>query len=181
MCHYFIIWSFCRTFRVLGLTLLPPTRAERELAVKFTEENESDFLTALALESERQQEKVNSPRVTSPSYLYYSQRIRYCQQVKRYRDRFKPEQIKIIVFEEFKSANERTYGEILEFLGVDSSFIPEYEAVNVNKEVKFQVINNLVNSPLVKNISKNLLSQEFNEFVRKTSSGSEKKCCHGPN
>lgn len=134
--------------------------------VKFTEENESDFLTALALESERQQEKETSPRVTSPSYLYYSQRIRYYQQVKRYCDRFKPEQIRIIIFEEFKSANERIYGEILNFLGVDSSFTPEYGAVNVNKEVKFQAINNLVNSPIVKNLSKNLLSQEFNEFVR---------------
>jgi len=134
--------------------------------VKFTEENESDFLTALTLERERQEEKLTSPRVTSPSYLYYSQRIRYYQQVKRYCNHFKPEQIRVIVFEEFKSANERIYAEILDFLEIDSSFTPEYGAVNVNKEVKFQAINNLVNSPLVKNLSKNLLSQEFNEFVR---------------
>ena len=134
--------------------------------VKFTEENEPDFLTALSLEEDRKQEKIASPRVTSPSYLYYSQRIQYYQQVKRYCDRFSPEQIKIVVFEEFKSANERIYREILEFLGVDSSFVPEYNAVNVNKEVKFKAVNNLVNSPLAKNISKNLLSQEFNEFVR---------------
>ncbi len=134
--------------------------------VKFTEENEPDFLTALELEEDRKQEKIASPRVTSPSYLYYSQRVQYYQQVKRYCDRFSPEQIKIVVFEEFKSENERIYREILEFLGVDSSFTPEYDAVNVNKEVKFKAINNLVNSPLAKNISKNLLSQEFNEFVR---------------
>lgn len=134
--------------------------------VKFTEENEPDFLTALNLESERKQEKNISPRVTSPSYLYYSQRIKYYQQVKRYCDRFSTDQIKIVIFEEFKSENERIYREILEFLGVDPSFIPEYDAVNVNKEVKFKAINNLVNSPLAKNISKNLLSQEFNEFVR---------------
>ncbi len=134
--------------------------------VKFTEENEPDFLTALALEAERKQEKYPSPRVTSPSYLYYDQRVKYYQQVKRYCDRFKPEQIKIIVFEEFKSENERVYREILEFLGVDPSFTPEYGSLNVNKEVKFPVINNLVNSPVVKNISKNLLSQEFNDFVR---------------
>jgi len=134
--------------------------------VKFTEENEPDFLTALSLEEERKEEKIASPRVTSPSYLYYSQRVQYHQQVKRYCDRFDPEQIKIVVFEEFKSENERVYREILEFLGVDSSFTPKYDAVNVNKEVKFEAINNLVNSPLAKNISKNLLSQEFNEFVR---------------
>ncbi|MBE9044358.1 sulfotransferase [Pleurocapsales cyanobacterium LEGE 10410] len=134
--------------------------------VKFTEENEPDFLTALALETEREQEKATSPRVTSPSYLYYSQRVQYREQVKRYCDRFNREQIKIVVFEEFKSENDRVYREILEFLGVDSNFTPEYDAVNVNKEVKFKAINDLVNNPLIKNISKNLLSQEFNEFIR---------------
>ena len=134
--------------------------------VKFTEENEPDFLTALALESDRQQEKATSPRVTSPSYLYYSQRVNYYQQVKRYCDRFDSDRVKVVIFEEFKSDNERIFREILEFLEVDSSFTPEYAAVNVNKEVKFKAINNLVNSPLAKSISKNLLSQEFNEFVR---------------
>ena len=134
--------------------------------VKFTEENEPDFLTALALETKRKQEEALSPRVTSPSYLYYSQRVQYYQQVKRYCDRFKPEQIKVIIFEEFKSANERIFREVLDFLGVEPNFTPEYSAINVNKEVKFKAINNLINNPLAKSISKNLLSQEFNDFVR---------------
>ena len=134
--------------------------------VKFTEENEPDFLTALALEERRKQEQDLSPRVTSPSYLYYSQRVNYYQQIKRYYDRFNRDRIKVIVFEEFKSDNDRVFREILDFLTVDPNFRPEYTAVNVNKEVKFKAVNNLVNSPLVKSISKNLLSQEFNEFVR---------------
>ncbi|MEN9565338.1 MAG: hypothetical protein RLZZ69_534 [Cyanobacteriota bacterium] len=134
--------------------------------VKFTEENEPDFLTALALETKRKQEEALSPRVTSPSYLYYDRRVQYYQQVKRYCDRFKPEQIKVIIFEDFKSANERIFREVLEFLGVEPNFTPEYAAVNVNKEVKFKAVNNLINNPLAKSISKNLLSQEFNDFVR---------------
>lgn len=134
--------------------------------VKFTEENEPDFLTALALESERKQEKNTSDRVTSPSYLYYSQRVEYCQQIKRYYNRFKSEQIKVVIFEDFQLENEQVYREILEFLAVNPNFKPEYSSINVNKEVKFKAINNLVNSPLMKNISKNLLSQEFNEFIR---------------
>ena len=134
--------------------------------VKFTEENEPDFLTALALETDRKQEKAISPRVISPSYLYYSQRVQYYQQVKRYCDRFSSEQIKVVIFEEFKSENKRIFREILELLAVDPNFTPEYEAINVNKEVKFKAINNLINSPLVKSISKNLVSQEFNEFIR---------------
>jgi hypothetical protein len=134
--------------------------------VKFTEENEPDFLTALVLEPQRKQEEALSQRVTSPSYLYYSQRIQYSQQVKRYCDRFKPEQIKVIIFEEFQSDNERIFREVLEFLGVKTNFTPEYAAVNVNKEVKFKTVNNLINNPVAKSISKNLLSQEFNDFVR---------------
>jgi hypothetical protein len=134
--------------------------------VKFTEENEPDFLTALALEPQRKQEEALSLRVTSPSYLYYSQRVQYSQQVKRYCDRFKPEQIKVIIFEEFQSDNERIFREVLEFLGVKTNFTPEYAAVNVNKEVKFKAVNNLINNPVAKSISKNLLSQEFNDFVR---------------
>ena len=134
--------------------------------VKFTEENEPDFEQALALELQRRQGKFTSPRVTSPSYLYYSERIQYYDQVKRYYDLFDPIQIKVIIFEEFRSQNDKIYREILEFLEVEPDFIPQYNAINVNKEVRFQSLNNLVNNPILKNISKNLLSQEFNEFIR---------------
>ena len=134
--------------------------------VKFTEENEEDFARALVLESLRTQGKAVSPRVTSPSYLYYSQRIKYYQQVKRYYDLFEPSQIKIILFEDFKQDNAKVYREILDFLGVDTNFTPEYKIVNTNKEVKFKALNNLANNQTIKNITKTIFSQEFNEFVR---------------
>ena len=133
---------------------------------KFTEENEPDFVAALALEAERKQGKHASPRVMSPSFLFYSDRVKYYEQVKRYYDRFAAEQIKVIIYEKFRADNEGVYREILEFLGVDPSFTPNFEAINVNKEVKFPAINNFINRPLIKAISKNLISQEFNEFVR---------------
>jgi hypothetical protein len=134
--------------------------------VKFTEENEPDFDRALAKETSRRQGKFDSPRVTSPSYLYYSDRVSYYDQVKRYYDIFDRSQIKVILFEDFRAENERIYREVLEFLDVDPTFIPQYESINVNKEVRFQALNNLVNNPILKNISKNLISQEFNEFIR---------------
>ncbi|MEO0836439.1 MAG: sulfotransferase, partial [Cyanobacteria bacterium J06642_3] len=68
---------------------------------KFTEENEPDFATALALEEERKQGKHTSSRVMVPSFLYYSERVKYYEQVKRYYDRFATEQIKVIIYEEF--------------------------------------------------------------------------------
>lgn len=133
---------------------------------KFTEENEPNFANALTLEAERKQGKHSSPRVMAPSFLFYSERVKYYEQVKRYYDCFATEQIKVIIYEEFRADNEGVYRDILEFLGVDSTFTPNFAAVNVNKEVKFRAINNFVNRPLVKAISKNLISQEFNEFVR---------------
>ncbi|AFZ34987.1 sulfotransferase [Stanieria cyanosphaera PCC 7437] len=134
--------------------------------VKFTEENEENFIKALTLESVRKSGKMLSPRVTSPSYLYYSERIKYYEQVKRYYDIFNSSQIKVILFEDFKNNNEQTYQEILKFLQVNPNFSPQYEAINVNKEVKFKALNNLANNQIIKNITKNIFSQEFNEFVR---------------
>ncbi|MEL6440622.1 MAG: sulfotransferase [Cyanobacteria bacterium J06621_8] len=133
---------------------------------KFTEENEPNFAAALALERLRQQGKNSSPRVMSPSFLFYSERVKYYQQVKRYYDLFPAEQIKIIIYEKFRADNEGIYREILEFLGVDQSFVPNFALINVNKEVKFPALNNFVNRPFIKSITKNLISQEFNEFVR---------------
>ncbi|MGF1539127.1 MAG: sulfotransferase [Pleurocapsa sp.] len=134
--------------------------------VKFIEENEEDFLQALALESFRKAGKSISPRVTTPSYLYYLEQAKYYDQVKRYYDLFKPSQIKIILFEDFKENNEGVYREILEFLQVDPNFTPEYTAINVNKEVKFKALNNLANNQTIKNFTKKIFSQEFNELVR---------------
>lgn len=107
-----------------------------------------------------------SPRVTSPCYLYYSDRVKYYEQIKRYYNLFEQSQIKVVLFEDFRANNQQVYREILDFLGVDNTFVPQYEAVNVNKEVRFQTLNNLVNNPVLKNISKTLISQEFNEFIR---------------
>jgi hypothetical protein len=91
--------------------------------VKFTEENEENLTKALALESVRKSGKSLSPRVTSPSYLYYSERIKYYEQVKRYYDLFEPAQIKVILFEDFKNDNEKVYREILDFLQVDANMM----------------------------------------------------------
>lgn len=134
--------------------------------VKFTEENEEDFVRSLALEPVRKAGKFLSQRVTSPSYLYYSQRVKYYEQVKRYYDLFDSSQIKVIIFEDFKNNNEAVYQEILNFLEVEPNFSPDYDVVNVNKEVKFKALNNLANNQVIKNITKTIFSQEFNEFVR---------------
>ena len=134
--------------------------------VKVTNEEEEDFVKALALESVRVKGENISPRIMCPSWAHYSQRITYYEQIKRYYDIFDPQQIKIVVYESFREDNQKVYREILEFLEVDSDFIPEYKFMNKSKEVRFKQLNYLVNNQIVKNLTKTLFSQGFNDFIR---------------
>lgn len=134
--------------------------------VKVTNEEEEDFVRALALESERVKGKNISPRIMCPSWAHYSQRITYYAQVKRYYDVFAPQQIKVVIYESFREDNPKVYREILEFLEVDPNFTPDFQMMNQSKEVRFKQLNYLLNNQIIKNFTKNMLSQEFNEFVR---------------
>ncbi len=134
--------------------------------VKVTNEEEENFTKALALETTRVQGKAISSRIMCPSWAHYSQRINYYEQIKRYYDIFNPEQIKIIIYEDFRANNHQVYQEILEFLEVDPNFIPEYKSMNVSKEVRFKQLNYLINNQIIKNITKKLFSQSFLDFVR---------------
>jgi hypothetical protein len=134
--------------------------------VKVTNEEEEDFAKALALESVRVKGKSISPRIMSPSWAHYSKRITYYEQVKRYYDIFDPTQIKIVIYESYRANNQKAYQEILEFLGVDTSFTPNYKVLNKSKDVRFKQLNYLVNNQIIKNLTKTLFSQDFNDFVR---------------
>ena len=134
--------------------------------VKVTNEEEEDFTKALALETVRIKGKSISPRIMCPSWAHYSQRINYYEQIKRYYDIFNPEQIKIIIYEDFRANNHQVYQEIINFLEVDPNFIPEYKSMNVSKEVRFKQLNYLINNQIIKNITKKLFSQSFLDFVR---------------
>jgi hypothetical protein len=134
--------------------------------VKVTNEEEEDFAKALALESVRVKGECISPRIMCPSWAHYSQRITYYEQVKRYYDIFEPNQIKIVIYESYRDNNQQVYQEILEFLGVDTSFTPSYKVLNKSKDIRFKQLNYLVNNQIVKNLTKTLFSQGFNDFVR---------------
>ena len=134
--------------------------------VKVTNEEEEDFIKALALEKDRVQGKAISPRIMCPSWAHYSQRINYYEQIKRYYDHFNSEQIKVVVYEDFRANNHQVYQEILRFIEVDPNFIPEYKSMNVSKEVRFKQLNYLINNQVIKNITKKVFSQAFLDFVR---------------
>lgn len=60
--------------------------------------------------------------------------------VKRYIDVFPPQQIKIILFDDFKSNPTAVYQDILRFLGVDDSYEADFKVVNASKQIRSKKI-----------------------------------------
>lgn len=113
-------------------------------------ENEKDFKKALAKETERKQGN-NIPKwVPYPSELYYLDRARYYEQVKRYFDIFPERQILVIITEEFQTDNAGYFKQVLRFLGVDQNFVPKFGTVHGSKTPRFHSLNRVLNNPSLK-------------------------------
>jgi len=96
-------------------------------------ETVEDFETALSLESQRRAGKNLPPFTQWPGKFLYSERVKYYDQVSRYYDVFDKSQIQVIIYDDFKQDNAGVYRGVLEFLEVNTSFIPKLVQANVSK------------------------------------------------
>jgi hypothetical protein len=122
-----------------------------------TQEPAPSLGAALDLEPARREGRSLPPRVRCPNDLYYSDRVRYADAISRFLDVFPREQVKVVVFDDFKADNRGTFREVLEFLGIDAGFEPDFELVHDSKAPRFPLLNRLLRSPALKNIPKRLL------------------------
>jgi hypothetical protein len=82
-------------------------------------EVESDFRRALELEQSRLQGQ-NMPSDTYwPKALFYSDHVRYVEQLRRYEERFGRERMLVLIYEDYRRDNDATVRAVLRFLGVD--------------------------------------------------------------
>jgi hypothetical protein len=112
-------------------------------ALFFSGEWEKDFRKALGLEEQRKKGKKIPPGVSFPSFLFYSERVKFSEQIKRYLDIFPKKNIKIVLFDDFKKDNRKVYKDIVRFLGIDDEFEPEYKILNPSKVPRSMAINYL--------------------------------------
>lgn len=133
-----------------------------------TTEPEKDFVKALELETLRRQGKFIGTRVRCPSWLYYTDRIKYYEQLKRFFDVFKSSQIKVIITEDFRQDNNRIYKETLDFLGVSTDFTASYKSVNIRTTIRFEKLTNIVYHPFTRKMAQKFLffSPEIYELIR---------------
>lgn len=100
-------------------------------------EVEPDFGKALALEETRKRGELIPSTTSYPNYLFYTEQAQYAEQAERFLTAFDAEQVKIVVYEDFKRDNLAVYREVLEFLGVDPLFTPDPVKLQAYKRVRF--------------------------------------------
>jgi sulfotransferase family protein len=93
-------------------------------------ETERDFRKALALDDVRREGGQFPKYAFWPQAIIYSDRVRYAEQLRRYYDVFPPEQILVLIYDDFRDDNDGTLRRVLRFLGLDETLPVEVEHVN---------------------------------------------------
>jgi len=125
-------------------------------------EHISDFETALAAENDRKKGNRLGKRVIVPSWLFYSEFIKYSDQVKRYFSVFNKSQIRVVIFDALTKKTTQNYKNILEFLNVNKSFSPDFNTVNPNKVMKWPRLKRFVlDSPYFRKLLRFISSDDI--------------------
>jgi hypothetical protein len=97
-------------------------------ALRNYDETQKDFRKAIALEDARREGR-SIPRLSQfPQVLLYSELVRYTEQLRRYHAVFPPEQVLVLIYDDFRANNEATVRQVLRFIEVDDTLpVPQVE------------------------------------------------------
>jgi hypothetical protein len=102
------------------------------------------FEDALAAEPDRKQGKQIRRAAHCITGLFYREMASYTKQVQRYFDVFGRDNVKVIIFDDFKSDTAGVYRDVLEYLELDSQFTTNFDVVNPNKDVRVEWLQKLI-------------------------------------
>ncbi len=109
--------------RIIAI-LREPASFLRSLHMQFLQTNvetERDLGKAIALESSRREGENIPSTSTRPQGLLYSDHVHYVEQLQRYHAVFAPEQILVLVYDDFRADNVATVRRVLRFLDVEET------------------------------------------------------------
>jgi Sulfotransferase domain len=109
-------------------------------------EVEQDFGRALALELERRDGRSVPRYVYWPRMLLYSEFLHYREQLERFHTVFPAERVKVLIYDDFHSDNERTVREVQRFLAVEDRGPVEAVRANPTVRPRSQLLNEAVHA-----------------------------------
>jgi Sulfotransferase family len=107
--------------RIIAI-LREPTSFLRSLHLTYLRinfEDQKDLRKAMSLEPARREGKRIPARSLLPALLQYSDQVHYVEQLTRYRELFSPEQMLVLIYDDFLSDNASALQTVLQFLQVD--------------------------------------------------------------
>ncbi len=109
-------------------------------------EPERDLERALELEDARREGR-NLPGGTHwRQTLLYSEHVRYVEQLRRYQAVFPPEQMLVLIYDDFRADNEATVRRVQRFLGIDDTLPVHTIEANPSIAVRSGALHNVVRS-----------------------------------
>lgn len=142
------IASVCPQAKIIAI-LREPAALLRSLHLQFVEtyiETESDFAKAISLEDARREGRQIPRHSYWPSTLLYSEHVRYVEMLGRYEAVFAPEQLLVLIYDDFRADNESTMRRVLRFLEVDDTAPVEVIEANPSVAVRSQRLHELVHA-----------------------------------
>ena len=125
-------------------------------------EDRLNLSDALQAEDERKRGKSLSSRIMAPSLLYYTEFIKYRDQIERYTTLFSPEKIKIILYDDYKNDNQKTFKTVLQFLGLDTEFKPDFKKINASKSAaRWPLLKGIIQFPYLTKFALKILPQNL--------------------
>jgi hypothetical protein len=109
-------------------------------------ESERDLRTAISLEEARRNGRHVPRRSHRPQLLQYADHVRYVEQLRRYHELFSPEQVLVLIYEDFRRENEATVRAVLRFLDVDDTRPIEVLDANPTVALRSQQLDEMVHS-----------------------------------
>lgn len=119
------------------------------------DESEKNFEQAWKLQETRRQGKQIPSQCREAAFLQYADMGKLGEQVEKLQAVFPPEQVKIILFEDFVKSTKDIYDQVLEFLAVPNDERKEFIRINENKSHKMGAVGNLTAKPpaLITNVA----------------------------
>jgi hypothetical protein len=109
-------------------------------------EVEPDLGRAMELEAERSEGRSVPRHTYFPQMLLYSEFVRYSDQLKRFYAAFPADQVKVLIYDDFRADNHGTVAEVCRFLGIeDHAPVTSLEA-NETVRPRSQRVNELVHA-----------------------------------
>jgi len=131
-------------------------------------EDIKSFEQALAAEADRRAGRRIPAKARNVKAFQYHDVGSYSGQVQRFYDALGRDQVLVLIFEEFRKDPAAAYRTVLEFLGVDADFKPNFEIVNAGAARRSQRVQQVLLTPAVVRTARAVIPVRLRPAVGRT-------------